>query len=57
MMVNLINVIGTFDTRVAELLIVIGIAAVGDGVRLIRAGARPERHTATADERVQPYLG
>jgi len=42
MMVNLIDVIGTFDTRVAELLIVIGIAAIGDGVRLVRAGARPE---------------
>jgi hypothetical protein len=42
MIVNLIDVIGTFDTRVAELLIVIGIAAIGDGVRLIGAGARPE---------------
>jgi hypothetical protein len=42
MMVNLIDAIGTFDTRVAELLIVIGIAAIGDGVRLVRTGARPE---------------
>ena len=42
MMVNLIEVIGTFDTRLAELLIVIAIAAIGDGVRIVRAGARSD---------------
>jgi hypothetical protein len=39
MMLNFVDSIGTFDHPVLQLLVVLGIGAIGDGVRLARAAA------------------
>ena len=42
MMFNLIDAIGAFENPIVHLLVIVGIAAVVDGVRLTRTGAPPD---------------
>ena len=42
MMLNLIDAIGAFENPVVQLLAILGIGAIVDGVRLTRAAAKPD---------------
>jgi hypothetical protein len=42
MMLNLIDAIGIFENPIAQLLVILGIAGIVDGVRPTSAGVPPD---------------
>jgi hypothetical protein len=48
MLSNLIDAIGSFENPIVQLLVIVGIAAIVDGVRLAARKPRPTRPTGVA---------